>query len=112
MYQKEYSQRNPIKSLLKAAKSRANKRGLLFELQDSDIYLPDTCPILGIPLERHGGTGAGGKPNSYSLDRIIPEKGYVKDNVQVISHLANSMKSFATPEQLIKFAKWVLNTYD
>lgn len=36
---------------------------------------------------------------SYSLDRKDPNKGYTKDNVWVISQIANAMK----------FAKWVLS---
>lgn len=109
----EYSRRSrlqsPNKYLHRVAKYRASKRGLDFDITPEDIIIPDYCPILGMKLEV--GEGAGGKSTSPSLDRIDNTKGYVKGNVQVISNLANSMKSTATPEQLRKFAEWVLKNY-
>jgi hypothetical protein len=45
----------------------------------------------------------------YSLDRIDPTKGYTKDNVWVISQIANAMKWDSTAEERIKFAEWVLS---
>jgi hypothetical protein len=39
------------------------------------------------------------------LDKIIPELGYVKGNVRIISTLANTMKSNAIKDQLLTFAK-------
>ena len=39
------------------------------------------------------------------MDKIIPELGYVKGNVRIISTLANTMKSNATKDQLLTFAK-------
>jgi hypothetical protein len=38
--------------------------------------------------------------NSPSLDRIVPEKGYVAGNIRVISQRANRIKSNATVEEL------------
>lgn len=37
---------------------------------------------------------------SPTLDRIVPEKGYVKGNVAVISHKANRIKNNGSLEEL------------
>lgn len=106
-----YQNHSPQKRLLYAAKHRSNLKGLPFNIDESDIIIPTHCPYLGIPLRNHTPRGEC-KHYSVSLDRIVPELGYVKGNVEVLSNLANSMKSNATPEQLISFAKEVLKRYD
>ncbi len=111
-YYRVYRERHPERSLFRAARDRAKKRNLEFNLEYSDIVIPDYCPVLGIKIIPTAGRGTpGGKLNSPSLDRIDNSKGYTKDNVQVISHQANSMKFTATKEELLKFAEWVLETY-
>jgi hypothetical protein len=79
-----------------AAKARAKKSDILFTIQLSDLIIPEKCPILGIPL--FFGTGKCSE-NSPSLDQIKPGAGYTPDNIQIISHKANTMKSNATFEQ-------------
>jgi hypothetical protein len=96
---------HPEKSMLYSAKQRAKQSNLEFNLEINDIQIPERCPVLGITLER-GNTNAD-KDSSPSLDKILPEKGYVKGNVQVISNLANRMKSNATFAQMVAFANWV-----
>lgn len=91
------------------ARERARKFGVDFDLDQDDIVIPQYCPILGIKLER--GTNGRSLDSSPSLDRIFPEKGYVKGNVQVISQLANQMKNSATPQQLLDFADWIYDTF-
>lgn len=108
---KEYLENNIPAYLHRVAKSRAKKRGIPFDLSVEDIIVPTHCPILGIKLEINSNLGKGGKPSSYSLDKIDNDKGYIKGNVQVISHLANSMKSTASVEQLQSFAKWIRKEY-
>lgn len=59
------------------------------------------CPLLEVPFV------AGEKGNyeyTPSLDRIDPNKGYVKGNVWVITKRANTMKNNATRAELLKFA--------
>lgn len=92
------------------AKVRAKKQNVPFTIFVDDIVIPEFCPILGMKLVVHKGT-SGAWPDSPSLDKIVPELGYVKGNIQVISSLANSMKFTATPEQMLLFAKWVVSTY-
>lgn len=111
-YSKRWVERNPEQRLITVAKQRAKKYGLDFTISKEDIKVPESCPILGIKLEFAFGKGSGGKPHSPSLDRIDNTKGYIKGNVQVISHLANQMKSTADKDQLKRFADWILKTYD
>lgn len=94
-----------------ACKYRAKKRGLDFNIEENDIQIPTQCPVLNIPLTTIKTGGPGGKSNSPSIDRIDNSKGYIKGNIQIMSHKANMMKSSATPEELLKFAYWVILTY-
>lgn len=105
---------NPKKYTARQQYSSAQKRaialGLPFDITTKYIegIAPDMCPVLGLTLKY----GGGGKTlGSASVDRIDPQKGYVQGNVQIVSNLANVMKSNATPEQLLAFAEWIVNTY-
>ena len=112
-YYRAYRERNPEKQIFRAARDRAKKRSMEFSIEVSDIVIPDICPVLNIPIVCKAGRGKpGGNMNSPSLDRIDNSKGYVKGNIQVISHMANSMKFTASPEQLKLFAEWINKTYD
>ncbi len=86
--------RDIIADLLFKAKYRAKNKGLAFNLDRDDIVIPEICPVLGTPLDRK--PGGFSNPNVGTLDRIIPEKGYVKGNVQVISWKANRLKNNGT----------------
>ena len=69
------------------------------------VEYPKVCPVFEMELD----WGMNGRqPNSPSLDRIDPTKGYVKGNVMIISDLANGMKQNATPEQLKQFGRYHL----
>ena len=107
---------NRVKSLTpewkmhQRAKQRCKKSGREFDLKVSDIEIPDVCPILGIKINMNSGK-PGAYRNSPSLDRLDNSKGYTKENIHVISQLANAMKCHATTEELLVFAKWILKTY-
>ncbi len=102
-YSNLWKDKNPEKTMLYAAKCRSNDRGIPFDIELSDVVIPEFCPILGIKLEKSRGQPGAGSP---SLDRIVPEKGYTKGNVQVISHRANSLKGNATADELMAVAKY------
>ena len=74
--------------LYSAAKSRAPIKGFSFNLDRSDVVIPEICPVFNTPMVRP------------SLDRIDSSRGYEKDNVRVISWRANMLKNNATKEEL------------
>ena len=98
---------SPESKMFQRAKGRAKQKRLDFNLTVKDIIIPKHCPILGIELVCKSGI-SGGQKNSPALDRINSMRGYTKDNIQVISHLANMMKSHATEKELITFANWII----
>jgi hypothetical protein len=96
---KEYYRRKIENRLLNAARHRAKQKDIEFNIEVQDILIPSVCPLLNIPVFVNEGKGKP-KPNSPSLDRIDPTKGYVKGNVWVISLKANTIKSNATLDEL------------
>ena len=84
------------------SKSRAKRKGFEHSITIEDIHIPDNCPLLGIPL--FPGTNGKVCPNSPTLDRIDSSKGYTPENIWVISYKANTIKSNATPEELLTIA--------
>lgn len=91
--ERDYYISKPATLLLKCAKQRARRFNVPFDLTLADVQscIPanNICPITKVSFRR--GEGKVG-PTSMTLDRIDPEKGYVRGNVAVISHLANTMK--------------------
>lgn len=93
---------DPIGTMLKAAKARAEKKHIKFDITPDDVSIPDICPLLGIPIIRGEGKAS---INSPSLDRIIPSLGYVRGNVWVISNRANTIKQDATIAEIELLAR-------
>lgn len=102
---RQSAQKHIITCILNRAKRRALKYNLEFNLEPSDIIIPDKCPILEVPLFL--GT-KGNYEYTPSLDRIDNSKGYIKGNIQIISKKANSMKNSASLEELQTFCKNIL----
>jgi len=99
---------NPEKEMLHRTEQRARKLNLEFNLDLSDIIIPNICPLLEIPLFITIGKAG---DNSPSLDRIQPKLGYVKGNVRVISRMANIMKAHASEKQILIFYKNIQSYY-
>jgi hypothetical protein len=106
---KEWLAEHPEYRLWKQAKDSSKQRGLEFSITVEDIVIPKYCTYLGIELTKHFDSGR--YDSNISLDRIDNSKGYIKDNIQVISSKANFMKRNATIEELIQFARGILNTH-
>ena len=100
-----------IVRFLAGAKKRATAKGLEFNLDVEFLrsIAPDNCPVFGFELDWNGwGTGEGkAKENSPSLDKIDPNKGYIKGNVMWLSWKANRLKSNVTHKDLMILAKWL-----
>jgi hypothetical protein len=79
------------------ARDRAARYDREFDIEVSDIVVPEACPLLGIPIARGDGKQRDSSP---SLDRIDSTRGYTPDNIWVISYKANRMKTNATFAEL------------
>jgi hypothetical protein len=86
-----------------AIRIRSGKKGLPFNLTAADIRaaIPSDmkCPALGIVMT-FGGNGF--NRNTASVDRIIPELGYVVGNIAVISLWANLIKQDVSSPNMLR----------
>lgn len=100
----KWSRTNRLKALFYSLKSKAKKKGIRFEItyEDVEALMVSHCPVLGIPLF----FSDTGQPtdNTPSVDKIIPDKGYVKGNIIVVSMRANVLKRDATVNEMIRLA--------
>ena len=88
----------------RAAKARAEASNLDFNIDLSDIIIPEKCPILGIKLILNSSRPIDESP---ALDRINNALGYIRGNVVVISSRANRIKSDATASELFAIARFL-----
>lgn len=91
------------------ARTRARNGNIPFEITIEDIIIPTHCKYLNVELTTIRGNGK--IDTNASLDRIDSTKGYIPNNIEVISLLANRMKNSATIEQLKTFAKNIDKIY-
>lgn len=95
-----------VRSTSQRTKDRAKKQNINWKLSTEyllSIFPADNkCPVLGIEL-----VWAGERENSPSLDRLIPERGYIEGNVYWISWRANLIKSVGTAEEHRLIADWI-----
>jgi hypothetical protein len=84
-----------LRSIINATRRRAKRKGLPFNLSVDTVYIPTHCPVLGIEID-YGHKGSGPTNASPSIDRLVPELGYVIDNVVIMSFRANTIKNMGT----------------
>jgi hypothetical protein len=103
---KQYRLENKEHWMCCTSKVRAKQKNLPFNLSTEylkEIWPEDNkCPALGITMKKGDFCVTDHSP---TLDRIIPELGYTKGNVQVVSALANRIMSDATVDQVMAVAK-------
>ena len=102
---------DPRYKMVYAARKRAKEKNIECTITIHDLIIPKLCPFLGVPLVNTRPRGST-RRDIVSIDRIDNTKGYTPDNVEVISWLANSMKTNASKEELVCFAKEILRRYD
>jgi len=100
---KEWVRQNYRHTKVQAARHRAIKKKIAFNLTVEEMVWPTHCPVLGFELMYEPGD----RWLAASIDRIDNTLGYTLDNVQVISFKANAMKGNATEEELKFFADWI-----
>lgn len=94
-----------VKKIYRERKRTALSKGLPFTITLDDIKeVPKICPVLGIPMVSGEGVN---NPNTATLDKIIPEKGYTPNNVCWMSRKANRIKCDASLEEMKKVYEWM-----
>ena len=96
-WSRKWRSENYEKQLFFSIKSKSKRKNIPFDLDLSDIIIPEYCQIIGILLSK---TNTSIMDDSPSIDRIDPNKGYVKTNIQIISMKANRIKNDATLDEL------------
>jgi len=91
---------NPWRYVLRLAKLRARRENVPFSLTTEDIVVPDVCPVLGIKIVPYTAGTTPRHNSNPTLDRVVPSRGYTKENTHVISFRANRLKSNATLAEL------------
>lgn len=87
--------------LLRSARGRSVRFGVPFGITVGDIepLVSGACPHTGMPFDLTAPTkGLRKNPWSPSLDRVVPELGYVKGNIEIVSTWYNLAKNEWPPE--------------
>jgi hypothetical protein len=81
-----------IYRLINHAKVRAKKENLPFDLDAEELCktIESVCPITGLVI--NFSKIQNGSDDTPTLDRIVPERGYVNGNVKIISNRGNWLK--------------------
>lgn len=83
-------------------KYKCEKNAVPFDFNVDDLApFPLRCPVLDIEID-YFKKGQGGSNHSPSIDRLIPEKGYITGNVRIISQKANRLKQDASVEEQVQ----------
>lgn len=106
-YQKDKKLTAPFKQRTWRKKSECTKKGIEYDLTEEylESIWTGSCPIFEVPLELFASND---HPYSPNLDRIDPNKGYTKGNVQWMSARANRLKNNMTKEETEKLYKWMV----
>jgi hypothetical protein len=99
--------RKKLANNLAVAANKCREQGIPFDITADDLMpVPLKCPALGFKLDWYK-DGRGGSDDSPSIDRLVPNLGYVAGNVTIISCRANRIKNDSNLSELKRVADWV-----
>lgn len=109
-YHDTCNRKKPWLILVQTAKGRAADKKVPFDLtiKWGEARWTGFCELTGLPFEDGIGKGKHG-PYSASVDRIVPELGYVQNNCRIVLLAVNQMKSVGTDEQMYAIAEALLS---
>lgn len=88
--------------LISNAKHRAKVGGFPFDLTEENVPpMPERCEICAATFDREGTLT---RP---TLDRVVPERGYIVANVAWICWQCNRIKDNAAPDRLRAIADYI-----
>jgi len=95
-----------LRNIMWRAKRRSRENNLPFNLtlEYMRTLYTDICPVFGFPLNY---TREKITPDCASLDKFIPDLGYVPGNVHIISVRANLLKKDASVSDIEKLLNWM-----
>ena len=95
-----------LQAMVRRARARAKKKGIPCTLEWEQLIplVKERCPYFTEIKLDWKNKNKGITIESPALDRIVPEKGYVIGNVEIISSKANNVKSLGTSEDLYRVA--------
>ena len=115
----KWGSNNLIKIRVLAAKHRAKKKKIAFDIDEAFINellvkQNGLCKYSGVLLDINsiGGVKTQMNINSLSIDRINSDKGYTKDNVVLVSAIVNTMKSDLTEKEFLSVINNICKTID
>lgn len=109
-----YKEFRSLYSLIHAAKYRANKNGLEFNLTINwAISQSKVCPKTGFQMSYsdNGNNFSSRNPLAASIDKIDASKGYTQDNCQIVCWWYNVTKQDFPEDQVIKLCQAVVDTF-
>lgn len=103
----------PWRKLIHSARQRAAKKRVLFFLTDSwgEKNWTGRCAITALPFEI-GLRTSGPKMFSPSIDRIVPNLGYVPENCRFVLWAVNAFKSVGTDQEMLTIARAILKYFE
>lgn len=105
-YTKAWKSKNPCKSLLSNVRSRARANSIPFNLDIdwvTEKYELTHCEVTGLPFSDQFG------PFCRSIDRVIPEIGYIKENCIMTVLIYNKAKGQWAFDDVMRMARALID---